>query len=211
MRQEQGEGGVVEPAMCDDLRALGDVGYAVVPAILPEDARARLLVAFEDAPLQDGGTQHVRVGDDTAHADAWRSLARHPLVEAAAARILGRPFRLRDVHGRNPLRGYGQQGLHTDWKPRAVGAPPVVVTLLWMLDDFTRENGATRVVPGSHTWTKPLPKALAQPLAHHPSEIVVSGRAGSVLVFDGHLLHSGRRNESGAPRRTVQMVLQALT
>jgi ectoine hydroxylase-related dioxygenase (phytanoyl-CoA dioxygenase family) len=197
--------------MSDPLLALDDDGYAVLPDVLPGSVRSALHVAFASAEVQDGGTQHVRIDDGTPHLDAWRALSIHPLVDTAARRVLGRPYRVRDAHGRNPLLGYGQQGLHTDWKTRAPGDPAMVLTLLWMLDDFTPENGATRVVPGSHTWTKPLAKALAQPLAHHPQEIVVTGRAGSVLVFNGHLLHSGRRNESGAPRRTVQMVIEALT
>jgi len=87
----------------------------------------------------------------------------------------------------------------------------MVMTAIWMLDDFTIENGATRVVPGSHVVTTPLAKALAQPLAHHPREIVITGRAGSVLIFNGHLWHSGRKNESRGPRRCVQMVVQRAT
>lgn len=193
------------------LSELDSIGYAVVEDVLPAATRARLHVAFEGAEIQGGGTQHVRVDDRTPHAEDWRALGAHPLVHAAAERVLGRPYAVREAHGRNPLRGYGLQGLHTDWMVRAPRDPYFVVTLLWMIDDFTVENGATRVVPRSHVWTRPLPKALAQPLAHHPEEIVVTGAAGSVLVFNGHLLHSGRRNEDGAARRTVQMVLQVLT
>lgn len=193
------------------LSGLDSVGYAVVEDVLPASTRARLHRAFETAEIQGEGTQHVRIHDRTPHVEDWRALAVHPLVGAAADRVLARPYAVRDAHGRNPLRGYGLQGLHTDWMVRAPRDPYFVVTLLWMLDDFTEENGATRVVPGSHVWTKPLPKPLAQPLAHHPGEIVVTGAAGSVLVFNGHLLHSGRRNEDGALRRTVQMVLQVIT
>lgn len=193
------------------LEDLEGVGYAVVRDVLPPEACARLHAGFDAADAQLEGTQHVRIDATTPHAGAWRALEHHPLVAHAADRVLGRAWRVRDVHGRNPLRGFGQQGLHTDWKPRAAGDPYVVVTLLWMLDAFDASNGATRVVPGSHVWTTPLPKSLAQPLAHHPDERIVQGAAGSVLVFNGHLLHSGRRNDSGAPRRTVQMVLQSLT
>jgi ectoine hydroxylase-related dioxygenase (phytanoyl-CoA dioxygenase family) len=92
--------------------------------------------------------------------------------------------------------------------PRATVKPFMVMTAIWMLDDFTIDNGATRIVPGSHTITEPLAKMLAQPLARHPREIVITGRAGSVLIFNGHLWHSGRKNESDGPRRCVQMVVQ---
>src|SRR5262245_34087998 len=77
-----------------------------------------------------------------------------------------------------------------------------------MLDDFTPENGATRVVPGSHRITRPLAKDLAQPLARHRDEKVIVGSAGSVLIFNGYLWHSGRRNDSKGPRRAIQMGLR---
>jgi ectoine hydroxylase-related dioxygenase (phytanoyl-CoA dioxygenase family) len=83
-----------------------------------------------------------------------------------------------------------------------------MITALWMLDDFTAENGATRVVPGSHRITRALSKNLAQPLARHPDERIVIGRAGDVLIFNAYLWHSGRRNESKGPRRAVQMGLR---
>ena len=94
--------------------------------------------------------------------------------------------------------------MHTDWRPRSPHEPFHVATALWLLDDFTAENGATRVVPGSHRDPRPLPKSFRAPEARHPNEQLVAARAGDVLVFNGHLLHSGTRNRSDAPRRVVQ-------
>ncbi len=189
------------------LDALDRDGYVVLPAVLEASVVDRLRAAFDGATRQDAGTQHVVLSDATPEVGLWRALADHPAVTSAAAHVLGRPARVRDLHGRNPLPGFGQQGLHTDAVPRAPGAPFVVVTAIWMLDDFTPDSGATRVVPGSHRVARPLPKALAQPLAHHRDEIVITGRAGSVLCFNGHLWHSGRRNQSAGPRRAGQMLL----
>ena len=90
--------------------------------------------------------------------------------------------------------------------PRAPGDPYSVFTTLWMLDDFIPENGATRVVPRTHLSPHPPAKSLAQPLAHHPDERIIVGRAGGVLMMNGHLWHSGRRNDSSGPRRCVQML-----
>lgn len=191
-----------------ELDALDDAGYVVVPDALDATDLAELRRAFDVAP-QSSGTQHVTVTAQTPGVEAWRSLAEHPSLTAAAEHILGRPYRVRELHGRNPLSGYGQQGLHADWIPRAPGAPYFVVTSIWMLDDFTTENGATRVVPGSHRITKPLPKPIAQPQAHHPDERIVTGRAGSLLVFNGHVWHSGRRNDSRGTRRAAQLVMVA--
>jgi ectoine hydroxylase-related dioxygenase (phytanoyl-CoA dioxygenase family) len=93
--------------------------------------------------------------------------------------------------------------------PREDGARFFVLTAIWMLDDFTPRNGATRLVPRTHRIPRLIPKAYAQPLAHHPDEIVVTGKAGSVLVFNGHTWHSGTKNESDGPRRCGQMVIEA--
>ena len=48
---------------------------------------------------------------------------------------------------------------------------------------------------------------LAQPLARHPAECVITGQPGDVLILDGRLWHSGRRNDSTGPRRAGQMVI----
>jgi ectoine hydroxylase-related dioxygenase (phytanoyl-CoA dioxygenase family) len=79
------------------------------------------------------------------------------------------------------------------------------VTAIWMLDEFTPDGGATRVVPRSHRERAAVPKVLAQPGRQHPDEQIVTGMAGDVLVFDAHLWHSGTRNRSGALGRSVQM------
>jgi ectoine hydroxylase-related dioxygenase (phytanoyl-CoA dioxygenase family) len=190
-------------------QALDGDGFIVVPNVLDEGWRARLLRAFEDALAQSSGTQHVTLSDATPDLAAWNALSTHPLVLAAAEHILRRRFRVRDLHGRNPLPGFGQQGLHVDWVPRAAGDPYSVVTAIWMIDAFTAENGATRVVPGSHRLLHSPPAAYAQPLARHPGERIVTGKAGDVLIFNGHLWHSGRRNDSTGPRRAAQMVIEA--
>lgn len=190
-----------------DLASLDRDGYVVVAGALHRAWIERLRRAFEGAPAQDHATQHVEVTPQTPEHDAWMALREHPVVAAAAGHVLGGAFRVRDLHGRNPLPGFGQQGLHADWMPRATVEPYFVLTAIWMLDDFTRENGATRVVAGSHRVLRPIAKELAQPDAVHPSETVVTGAAGSVLVLNGHTWHSGRRNTSPGPRRAVQMIV----
>jgi ectoine hydroxylase-related dioxygenase (phytanoyl-CoA dioxygenase family) len=189
------------------LSSLDHDGFVVVAAALDRAWVDRLRRAFEGAAAHLQGTQHVEVALDAPDHASWKALYDHPAIVATAERILGRPFRVRDLHGRNPLPGFGQQGLHADWMPRVSVEPYFVVTAIWMLDDFTRENGATRVVPGSHRLVRPIPRDLGQPEAVHPSEVVVTGAAGSVLLFNGHTWHSGRRNASSGPRRAAQMVL----
>jgi ectoine hydroxylase-related dioxygenase (phytanoyl-CoA dioxygenase family) len=108
------------------------------------------------------------------------------------------------MNGREPLPGYGAQGLHADWTVRTRGEPFRIVTTISLLDDFTADNGATRLVPGTHQLLTQPPKSLADPANRHPQQKIIVARAGSVLVFNGHLWHSGTRNETSLRRRVLQ-------
>src|SRR5262249_2279389 len=127
----------------------------------------------------------------------------HPKVLAAVYHVLRRTFRVSLPVGRDPLPGHGLQGLHPDWG-RTGSEPFPVVTTLWLLDDFTPNNGATRVIPGSHLVPRPVPKAMLQPERRHPDQKIIIAAAGSVLLFNGCLLHGGTRNESAGRRRVLQ-------
>jgi ectoine hydroxylase-related dioxygenase (phytanoyl-CoA dioxygenase family) len=175
----------------------------------------QLRAAFEDAVAgqrqftggKESGTRHP--SDLINRSQAFHGIFTQPKVLAAIHYILRRSFRLSQFSGRDPLPGYGQQGLHADWMHRASNEPAYVVTAIWMLDDFRKDNGATRVVPGTHRLPGQVPKAMADPSAHHPDELIVAGQAGSVLLFNGHLWHSGTRNDSRGSRRALQSVFWA--
>ena len=188
-------------------QALERDGYAVVPGVLDGRWVERLRRAFDHAPVQSAGTQHIEITDATPDVEFWRALEHHPVLKAAAEHLLSQPYCLGGLHGRNPLPGFGQQGLHSDCL-RGEGNECILITALWMLDDFSTENGATRVVPGSHRIARPLARHFAQPLARHRDERIIVGCAGSVLMFNGYLWHSGRRNDSNGSRRAVQMGLR---
>ena len=169
-----------------------------------EDLRAGLDGATAE---REGGTRHV--GGLIGAGEAFDRVYQHPKILAAVHHVLRRSFRVAELHGREPLRGFGQQGLHADARPRSASEPFGIVTTLWMIDDFTPDNGATRIVPRSHLSLSPPPRALADPGSHHKDEFVVTGSAGTVLLFNGHLWHSGTKNRSGARRRAVQLLFAA--
>jgi ectoine hydroxylase-related dioxygenase (phytanoyl-CoA dioxygenase family) len=75
-----------------------------------------------------------------------------------------------------------------------------VCNTVWLLDDFTAENGATRMIPGSHTWGRRPQDVLDDPLAPHPQEVLLVARAGSIAVMNAHLWHGGTANRTSAPR-----------
>lgn len=186
--------------------AIETQGWVVLLDVLAPRELAAMREAFEcaaaaqkEAGGREGGTRHVTLDGEPL----FGVVREHPLVLELACHVIGRDFGVMAWGGRDPLPGFGQQGLHADWRPRAVWEPYHVTTALWLLDDFTPDNGATRLVPGSHR-KGAIPKAFAEPDRRHPDEKIVIARAGSVLVFNGHLWHSGTRNRSREPRRVIQ-------
>ncbi|HZS47743.1 MAG TPA: phytanoyl-CoA dioxygenase family protein [Blastocatellia bacterium] len=178
-------------------------GYVVLPAVIDPAMVDRLRRAFDQhTRTEQSGTRHI---SDPINADRIFDIAfTHVSVLAAVHHVLKRPFKLTQFGGRDPLPGYGQQGLHTDSMQRFPDEPFRVVTAIWIIDDFTANNGATRVVPGTHLQIKPVPKTFAAPTNKHSNQIVITAKAGSILIFNGHLWHSATKNESTMPRRTLQ-------
>lgn len=97
--------------------------------------------------------------------------------------------------------GETAQPIHRDddsWPRAAQSAAPLVINVMIALSDYTVENGATVVVPGSHKWDsgrEPQPGEITQ--------AVMS--PGSVAIFTGQTLHGGGRNVSGVPRRGLSV------
>ena len=95
-------------------------------------------------------------------------------VLACMAYVLG-DFKLSSLNFRAALPGQGHQNLHTDWGGPVEPGEYQVCNAIWLLDDFTASNGATRVVPGSHR-ARTVPRlALPDPAAPHPDEVLVTG------------------------------------
>ncbi|MDE2862773.1 MAG: phytanoyl-CoA dioxygenase family protein, partial [Chloroflexota bacterium] len=74
---------------------------------------------------------------------------------------------------------------------------------LWILDDFTPVNGATRIVPGTHRSNEDPREVMEDPKASHPDEELVLAPAGSVVIFNGHCWHGGTQNRSQGQRRVL--------
>ena len=115
--------------------------------------------------------------------------------------VLGPEIKLSSLNARSadPGTDVGQP-LHVDMAAIPDERGFWVCNTVWMLDDFTPDNGATRMVPGTHkSGTRPQ-DVLADPMATHPDEILLIGKAGSVAVMNAHMWHAGTANRSAAPR-----------
>src|SRR5207247_711664 len=115
--------------------------------------------------------------------------ATDPLILGALERVLGPQFLLSAPVGISIRPGEKAQPVHRDDGVYPIKRPhsELVVNTMWALDDFTEENGATVVIPGSHRWVD------ERPSADSPRVRAVMP-AGSVMLFVGSVYHGGGAN-----------------
>ncbi len=133
----------------------------------------------------------------------FETVIAHPRVLACARHVIGPRLKLSSLNARTALPDSASQPLHADMGAIADEEGYWVCNAVWMLDDFTPDNGALRVVPGSHGWRRLPQDAMAHPSESHPEEVLITGRAGSIIVINAHLWHGGLANHTGAPRTAV--------
>jgi ectoine hydroxylase-related dioxygenase (phytanoyl-CoA dioxygenase family) len=193
----------------DAARELADAGFAVIPGPVPPGALPGLAAAYDatmeaaaETPEYRAGSTTTRLFDLVNRGAAFDAICVHPPLLQAAARVIGGPFRLSTVLARTLRPGTPAQELHADL-PRDDPARPMVGFIL-MLDPFRPDNGATRIVPGSHRWAEVPEDAMPDLRAACPGEVLACGPAGALLVFDASVWHGHTANTSGAPRRSIQ-------
>jgi hypothetical protein len=138
----------------------------------------------------------------------------HPLLLALADRVLlpscaRYQLNLGHLLQRGP--GSPDQLLHRDelvWSDVPWPHPELQLASVIAFVDFTRENGATRVVPGSHRWPErersPIEQFTAAPPA--PEQIAYAEMpAGSAVVYSGGTIHGGGANTTDVARRGAHL------
>lgn len=135
----------------------------------------------------------------------------HPLLLGLADVVLGPggarfQLNLGQILQRGP--GSVDQWLHRDegvWNDVPKSATELQLAIVIALGDFTADNGATRVVPGSHRWPdRHLP--MDQQAEPTPDQIAVAEMpAGSAVVYTGGVIHGGGANHTEQPRRAVHL------
>jgi hypothetical protein len=145
------------------------------------------------------GRLTTRTGALVARSPACCELVTDPLVNAATEAFLA-PFCDRyQLHLTQVIRirpGQGAQVLHRDrlaWGGYLQRSIEPQLNMIWAVTDFTKENGATRVVPGSHVWEDSRS-------AHEDEITYAEMKAGSVIIYTGSVIHSGGANVSSADR-----------
>jgi len=177
-------------------------GFLPLPDILPGEQIVRMRSAMEElfdrekTGNENGPSQCGNMQNKSRDFDVCLT---HPRVLSAITHVLRSDFKSLGVHSRPNPPGHGHQALHVDYPHDAFkdGLPPppakqgeyCVCNSIWLLIDFTEENGTTRVVAGSHLSGKHPKDVMEDPTVPHSREIKLLGSDGTVVVFNSHLWH----------------------
>ena len=195
-------------ARCADiLEAMEADGACIVRDLLSPDELARVNADVRpwidrSQPGRDdfSGRNTKRTGALVARCPETRPVVTHPLILEAANAFL-KPYCARiQLHLTQTIEigpGQGQQVPHRDRLAWGGYIPKPIepqFNTIWALTDFSAENGATHLIPGSHHW----------PLDRNPSAademVQAEMSAGSVLCYSGTVIHGGGENRSDAAR-----------
>ena len=196
----------------DERTRLDEDGFLPLHGILAPQQIAAItarLAALLEAEGEQAGTEvHQEAGTDRL-ADLvnkdpiFEICFTHPRVLAGIAHVLKGNLKLSSLNSRAALPGEGLQALHADWSGAVAPGDYHVCNSIWLLDDFTERNGATRVVPGTHRSGKVPRDEMPDPRAAHPREKMLLAPAGTVVIFNSHVWHGGTLNSTDRPRRAL--------
>jgi ectoine hydroxylase-related dioxygenase (phytanoyl-CoA dioxygenase family) len=212
-------------------KLLDEKGFFIVENVLSRgdvDAMRSEFERIHAAENEKGGHEvHVepgarRISNIFNKSTAFDKCLWIPEVLASSAYLLGE-IKVHGANLRDPVRGHGQQDMHVD-VPKKFADDWWVVNSMIMFDDMTRDNGPTRVVPGSHMWApinvpyvnigdwepaplseedqRRVPKDLSAP---YPGEVLVEAPAGSAIICNSSMWHSGTVKNGNAYRRMLHL------
>ncbi len=206
----------------DHLKKLETDGYTILPNLIDpseceyfkaqlEEDYKRYSTHYANASIMDRGSLANKIGEKVVYNlhnknFDWFKLFEHEAIIPLLDVILcegsyhgSEPYYLNNISARSPLKGYPGQQLHSDSNLPGVNYC-IIANVLWALDEFTVENGATRVVPGSHKI-----RAFAADGLNNKDEIRITAPQGSAIIFNANLWHGGGENISGNSRWAVAL------
>lgn len=149
------------------------------------------------------GFNTSRLDSILAISRASADLIAHPLVMKVADKALKpycRSYRVGSCSGIEIHPGEKAQILHRDDEiyPHRMPGVEFQMAALWAMNDFSKENGATQVIAGSHKWDDDEVKN-----AHNHDVIQAVMPKGSVLLYFGTTVHGGGENRSESSRTAL--------
>ncbi len=191
------------------LDGLHSTGYAVVEGVLSSAEIAEARRALDEVLGREERVGRRRGWHNEAYRVAYMLPQKHPLFRSFCLRdsllslmraALGRSCVLGSLNGLTMTPGGMRQSLHIDQEETVPGMI-LCINAIHTLDDFTRENGCTRVVPGSQDrrWTGDAGEVERA----EEEAVFVEVPAGSLIAYSGGLWHAGSGNRTGNERRAL--------
>ncbi|HET6793319.1 MAG TPA: phytanoyl-CoA dioxygenase family protein [Acidimicrobiales bacterium] len=174
--------------LADNCRQLVDEGYTVIAGAAAPEVTARLreaiLTASRITSDADAGGASMLLRRDPVFAE----VVLNPKLMAMAEFSVGRGHLLSQVAGSVKPRGGAGLALHADqnWFPAPFPEHNYMVTFCWTCDEYTREGGATLMIPGTHRLRR---HPDHDEIAAADGAIAIECPAGSVAVWDGSVWH----------------------
>ena len=182
-------------------------GWTVLRGVIERELVSALLARIDALMLElqipCGGNAFLgertrRIFNLLARDPIFARVPLHPAVLPVVEGVLDRELLLSSSTAIEMQPGQAAQPFHADDGSYGLPKPhrPFNSTAIWALTDFTLENGATRLVPGSHRSDRNPQRG------EQPQHVAAEMPAGSVLVYHGSLWHAGgeNRSASGASR-----------
>jgi ectoine hydroxylase-related dioxygenase (phytanoyl-CoA dioxygenase family) len=191
------------------LHEITNQGYTIIEGLLDSDTLRDIRAALN--PWLQGlhmgrnnfeGLHSERVYALLAKHPALAVVVEHPRVLSLVDQLLEPDYLLSANLAINSHPGETPQDFHRDnpGGPGGNSADPTLihgVSTIWNIDPFSEDNGATELIPYSHSWQD------QHPTADDSRAVAAVMPAGSVLIFTGTLYHRGGANRSSAPRLAI--------
>ncbi|MDQ2636524.1 MAG: phytanoyl-CoA dioxygenase family protein [Actinomycetota bacterium] len=193
--------GVLDAATVDELLEDTDRLERKLPTVIANSNTVVKGFAQPGRPPVTGADHDwVRIDNLLLHGACYEPLPVHPRLLPVVEGVLGRDCLLSWFMTSNQLPGAVAQRLHSDDEMYPLPRPhqPLLCNALVALCEFTAENGATQVVPGSHHWAE-------MPTAPYPEGQPVEMAPGDALIWNGSLWHTAGANgtERARPALTI--------
>ena len=194
----------------DHLREIDEQGYTIVEDVIDADVvdalNDRLLRLEEHLSIVPAtnafeGTNTVRIYNLLAYGTDFERIPVHPAILPICECVLDRDLLVSSLSSIAIDPGETAQPIHADDQliPLPKPHPATVCNTMWALTDFTEANGATRVVPGSHTADH------SPDFGRHYDSVPAEMAQGSVLIWHGSLWHGGGANTTTHRRVGIAM------
>lgn len=190
---------------------ISELGYCFVPSVVSPEKADEARVALERLLVKEATDEILaaktqRVGGIAYKHPIFAELLAHPLIVSIWQEYLADEAVICSTWSANTAYpGYDQYGWHPDYPYWWINQPwpleKVCGQTIWLLDDFTEENGGTGFMPGSHLNGHPPPKEWNE---EWPADAqILTGLRGGALVFHGAMWHTARPNRSGRSRSAL--------